>query len=110
MNSLHVSTKNYPKGNKHSSRIPVIVVDLQTNKSIKYISISLAARALAAKTNTIRRKFHNKQPYLERYLIKFDYGKYYNIYFNWVDYFSIKFLFSYYTIIFYLLLLNFALF
>jgi hypothetical protein len=41
------------KRNKNGSRIPVIVVDLQVNKSIKYISISEAARALAAHPNTI---------------------------------------------------------
>jgi F0F1-type ATP synthase alpha subunit len=38
---------------KNNSSIPVIVVDLQTNKSIKYTSINQAARSLAAHPKTI---------------------------------------------------------
>jgi len=39
--------------NKNNARIPVIVVDLQTNKSVEYASINQAARSLAAHPKTI---------------------------------------------------------
>jgi hypothetical protein len=39
--------------NKNNTRIPVIVVDLQTNKSVEYASINKAARSLAAHPKTI---------------------------------------------------------
>ena len=45
--------KNFKKNNKHGIKIPVIVTDIQTNISVKYISISQAARGLAASPNTI---------------------------------------------------------
>lgn len=91
--------------NRNNSRIPVIVVDLQTNKSVKYASINQAARFLAAHPKTIWRKVKNKQPYLERYLIteKYDYFSY--IYIKVIEYFHVKHLFNNYTMVFYILLL-----
>ena len=91
--------------NKNNSRIPVIVVDLQTNKSVKYTSINAAARDLAAHPKTIWRKVQNKQPYLERYLIVEKYSKYNKIYLKVIEYFNIQLLFNNYTIVIYVLLL-----
>ena len=97
--------------NRNGYGIPVIVVDLQTNKSVKYTSINQAARSLAAHPKTIWRKVQNKQPYLERYLIVENYGKFYFFYINIIEYFNVKlkFLFNNYVILFYMLL-NFVLF
>ena len=93
--------------NKNNSSVPVIVVDLQTNKSVKYTSINQAARDLAAHPKTIWRKVQNKQPYLERYLIVKKQVKYNDIYINVIGYFKakLKLLFNNYIVVLYLFLL-----
>ena len=91
--------------NRNNSRIPVLVVDLQTNKSVKFVSINQAARSLAAHPKTIWRKVKNKQPYLERYLITEKYNYFSSIYIKVIEYFNIKLLFNNYTMVFYILLL-----
>ncbi len=81
-------TKNI-EGNKVAG-IPVIVLDLYTNKSIKYASITQAAKSFDTHPKTIWRKVQNKQRYLERYLITEKYDYFSNIYINIVKYINIK--------------------
>jgi len=70
---------------KNTMGINVIVLDLQTNKSVKFVSITEAARSLAAHPSTIWKRVHDERPYLERYLIKKDLGKDSAIYLNKIN-------------------------
>lgn len=92
--------------NRNGFGIPVIVVDLQTNKSVKYTSINQAARSLAAHPKTIWRKVNNKQPYLKRYLIVEKRDNYKKFFISIMKYFIIKlnYLFKNYLIFLYMLL------
>lgn len=81
--------------NKNNAGIPIVVLDLQTNKLTQYKSINEAARSLAAHPKSIWRKIHNKQLYLERYVIKIHHSIYNRIFFNVIKYANTKFKFLY---------------
>jgi hypothetical protein len=67
---LFMINRKYGSKNYNKSGIPVIVLDLKTNKSIKYRSITEAAKSLATHPKTIWRKLQYNKLYLDRYLIK----------------------------------------
>jgi len=100
-------TKNI-KRNKIEG-IPVIVLDLNTNKSYKYPSITKAAKYFDTHPKTIWRKVQSQERYLERYLIMERYYFYSKIYFNILKYISTIYKFFMYndTIIVYILLVLF---
>lgn len=70
--SFYNKKTNYSK-EKHiktkEQSIPVIVLDLKTNKFIKCVSIAEAARSLNTHSKTIWRKVQDNKLYLDRYKI-----------------------------------------
>lgn len=87
--------------------VPVIVLDLYTNKSVKYNSITQAAKSFNTHPKTIWRKVQNKQRYLERYLIIEKYNYFSGITINMIEYLKIKLklLIINYTIVLYVVLI-----